>query len=201
VVFLEAIMPILNAAPPWKSPRSRYITLWHGCTTEDKHAIMNKGVDVIVGTVDVDFGRGFYTTTFERQARHWAWLRFYDPKFARKTGVQPVVLRFRVDRHKLANLSGLAFVVADYSNEDYWSLVQHCRQSIPTAINDHKGPVHDGHNHWYDVVYGPVSAFWGQRVAMADSDQLSFHTQGAAQLLTDLVTSSNKTDFDWMPVV
>src|SRR5207253_3837631 len=39
--------------------------------------------DLTAGRVDRDFGRGFYTTTLEKQARHWAWLRFYDPKFAR----------------------------------------------------------------------------------------------------------------------
>src|SRR5919198_2236008 len=98
-------MPILNPAPPWHAPRSRYIILWHGCTTEDRDTIEANGVDVTVSRVDTDFGRGFYTTTVERQARHWAWTRFYDPKFARKTGVQPVVLRFRVDRHKLAGLN------------------------------------------------------------------------------------------------
>src|SRR5271165_3410344 len=95
---------LLNAGPSWKLPRSRYITLWHGCTTEDKNDIVKSGIDVALGRVDVDFGRGFYTTTLERQARHWAWLRFYDPKFARTTAVQPVVLRFTVDRHELAKV-------------------------------------------------------------------------------------------------
>src|SRR5271154_5652424 len=95
-------MPILNPAPLWQGDRSDYIELWHGCTTPDKDAMESFGVVVTTGRVDADFGRGFYTTTLERQARHWAWLRFYDPAFVRMTGLQPVALRFRVDRHKLA---------------------------------------------------------------------------------------------------
>src|SRR6266581_7609783 len=98
-------MPMLrNPAFPWIPPASRYITLWHGCTTDDKNAIEKLGIDVMLGRADADFGRGFYTTTLERQARDWAWLRYYDPKFARKTALQPVGLKFRVDRHELAKL-------------------------------------------------------------------------------------------------
>src|SRR4051794_31869345 len=118
-------MSLLNAAPPWDLPRSRYVILWHGCTTADKNEVEARGVDVTAGRPDVDFGRGFYTTTIDRQARHWAWIRYYDPRFRRSTAVQPVVLRFRVARHRLARLASLSFVLGGYENEDYWSLVQH----------------------------------------------------------------------------
>jgi hypothetical protein len=194
-------MPILNPAPPWKPSRSRYITLWHGCLSDDKNTIEKSGIDVTVGRVDTDFGRGFYTTTIEQQARQWAWARFYDPKGKRKTGIQPVILRFRVDRHKLAELTFIAFVLGDKDQEDYWSLVQHCRQSTPTVVNDHKGPIHDGKYNWYDLVYGPVSAFWTQRAALLDSDQMSFHTKRGAQLLTDLIRSGIKADYGWSVIV
>lgn len=190
-------MSILNPAPQWNPPRSRHVTLWHGCTTQDRDAIELNGIDLTVCRVDTDFGRGFYTTTIERQARHWAWVRCCDPKVANKAGIRPVILRFRVDRHKLAELPFIAFVLGQFGNKDYWSLVQHCRRDTPAAINDHKGPTHDGGYRWYDVAYGPVAAFWEQRVAMVDSDQLSFHTSRAAQLLDGLIRSGKRKDYEW----
>ena len=199
-------MPILHPAPGWTKPHSRYVILWHGCTTDDKNGIELNGVDPAKGAPNTDFGRGFYLTTIERQARHWAWSRFYDPKFTRTTGIQPVVLRFRVDRHKLAKLRSLSFGSGDYGNEDFWSLVQHSRQSTPTAdppphiINDHAGPVRAGGCRWYDMVPGPVAAFWEQRSAMHDADQISFHTKKAAQLLTDLIRSGDPGQYQWNPV-
>ena len=197
--------PILNPAPAWAPRRSRYIDLWHGCTTIDKNLIEKNGVDPLMGRPNTDFGRGFYTTTLEHQARHWAWIRYYDRKFRRSTGIQPVVLRFTVDRHDLANLASLSFMLGDYDYEDFWSLVQHCRQSTPPkasaphTVYDHKGPISES-GEWYDIVCGPVSAFWKQRSAMQDADQISFHTQKAAKLLIDLINSSDKAKYDWKPV-
>jgi hypothetical protein len=203
-------VPILDPAPGWiaplTGPLSRYVTLWHGCTTDDKNAI-EKGVDPAKGRPNTDFGRGFYTTTIERQAKQWAWTRFYDPKFARKPAIQPVVLRFVVDRHDLANLKCVSFGSGDYHNENFWSLVQHCRQSspltdpLPHIVNDHAGPIAEGGYQWYDVAYGPVAAFWEQRSAMHDADQISFHTMKAAQLLTDLINAHDPKKYRWDPVV
>lgn len=198
-------MPILHPAPPWILPRNRYIDLWHGCTTEDKNEIEHLGVDPLKGRPNTDFRRGFYTTTLERQARHWAWARYYDPIFARKTAVQPVVLCFTLDRHELAKLETLCFLLGDYAYEDFWSLVQHCRQSTPLTdppprtIYDHLGPVSES-GEWYDIVCGPVAAFWDQRSAMNDADQISFHTRKAAKLLTDLINSGNPAQYKWKVV-
>jgi len=193
--------PILNPAPTWRRPRSEYLILYHGCTTPDKDAIERRGVDVLVGRVDADFGRGFYTTTLEGQARQWAWSRYYHPRYSRLTGYQPVVLRFRVRRHDLAGLQSLHFVLGDYDSEDYWSLVQHCRQSTRTTLRDHSGPVTDASgNRWYDLVAGPVAAMWRQRVAMTDADQCSFHTAAGTHLLTALVRSGRKADYGWFVV-
>lgn len=210
-------MVILNAAPPWQSPRSEYVVLWHGCTAIDKAGMEKHGISLATCAVDTDFGRGFYTTTVERQARHWAWRRFYDwqKENPRETGNQAVVLRFRMRRHspnkkKVASFEHgidelllLSFVLGDYANEDYWSLVQHCRQSTPTAIHDHRRPP----KHWYDVVSGPVSAFWSQRVAMADTDQMSFHTKAGIRILDGLIQEGLRSGpngspdyYTWSPV-
>jgi len=73
----------------------------------------------------------------------------------------------------LDELKSLSFVVGDYYNEDFWSLVQHCRQCTAQAKCNHKPPK----SGLYDLISGPVAAFWDQRVAMDDADQFSFHTE------------------------
>lgn len=208
--------PILNPAPPWQPARSEYVILWHGCTALDKNAIESSGIDLSYCAVDTDFGRGFYTTTLERQARQWAWGRFYKWQMLHPTGTgnQPVVLRFRVRRYTLPSVKGsldegldklasLAFACADYHYEDYWSLVQHCRQSTKSAINNHRYPT----GGWYDLVSGPVAAFWEQRVAMEDADQFSFHTEKGVRLLNALIQEGLKSGpngdpdyYTWHPV-
>jgi Protein of unknown function (DUF3990) len=180
-------IPILTKAPNWTAPLSDYVILWHGCTVVNKNDIEKAGIKLQSCAVDTDFGRGFYTTTLERQARYWAWDRFYDwqARNPKKTGNQPVVLRFRVRRYSvkprrsaledgLDKLLSLQFVRGDYHNEDYWSLVQHCRTSTKAVVHDHNRPP----NGWYQMVAGPVAAFWKQRVAMDDADQVSFHKGG-----------------------
>ncbi len=125
-----------------------------------------------------------------------------------------MVLRFRVRRYTLLRAKGpldegldelasLAVVLADYHYEDYWSLVQHCRQSTKTAINDHRHPA----GGWYDMVSGPVAAFWEQRVAMDDADQFSFHTEKGVRLLNALIQeglklgiNGNPDYYTWYPV-
>src|SRR6266404_5193301 len=194
--------PLLNPAPPWQPDRSEFAILWHGCTAFDKNAIEKHGIDLRCCAVDTDFGRGFYTTTLQRQAQQWAWNRFYRQKAnPQRTGNQPVILRFRVRRYSLvkaksvldrglAKLKNLAFVIPDYMNDDFWSLVQHCRRSVPEdksrgikeVVHNHKKPP----SGWYELVSGPVAAFWEQRIAMDDGDQFSFHESGV-RLLNALI--------------
>ncbi|MGL6096443.1 MAG: DUF3990 domain-containing protein [Fimbriiglobus sp.] len=191
-------------APPWQAPQSDFITLLHGTTAEGKNAIETRGIDLGACKVDADFGRGFYTTTNERQARLWAWDRFirWQMDNPRGTGNQPVVLRFRVRRFSAAvvqspsdkgidSLNWLGFVRGEFANDDFWSLVQHCRQSVPADAKKRKKAVIRHHErlgtNWYDVVSGPVAAFWHQRVVMADADQFSFHTDVAVEILQDLI--------------
>jgi hypothetical protein len=189
-------IPIYNPAPGWVPPRNQHIYLYHGCTTVDKVNIERHGIDLSKCRVDTDFGRGFYTTTVKYQAQQWAWNRFYDPAVKNAPMNQPVVLTFRVDRHDLSKLWSISFVLADPGKDEFWSLVQHCRQSTPTNIRDHRGPVHlaDGTS-WYDVAYGPVAAYWRQRYAMQDADQISFHTHQGVNLLNHLIDSGDKQQY------
>src|SRR5437764_15411568 len=101
--------------------------LWHGTTALHKADLEKNGIDLSKCAVDTDFGRGFYTTTLERQARLWAWERFYDwqAQNPTATGNQPVTLRFQVRRYSvlprrsalddgLDKLLSLHFVRGDY---------------------------------------------------------------------------------------
>ncbi len=178
------------------------MTLWHGCTARDAVQIQKK-IDLNKSRCDADFGRGFYLTSLERQARQWAWYRFYSLSPRQRSGTTAQVLKFRVPRAKLARLEFLAFVLPSYDNLDLWSLVQHCRQSPPA-------PGHHHHNHpdasarpdgWYDMVIGPVAAFWQQRVAMVDADQISFHTKKAVDILQGLIKSGNSGNHDDFAIV
>lgn len=192
-------IPIHAPAPQWVRPRSRYIRLYHGCTSHDLNNILQFGIDLSRCRVDTDFGRGFYTTSVLYQARHWAWARFYDPMVARVRPNQPVVLKFVLNRYDLAGLYFISFVRGSPFNRSFWSLVQHCRLSpaYPAKPHDHRGPIlqPDG-TRWYDIACGPVAAFWRQRYAMQDADQFSFHTAGAIRLLQRLIDSGNTKLFD-----
>lgn len=48
------------------------LPLYHGTLDRYVSSILS-GVDVTKGRAHTDFGKGFYTTTVERQARAWAW--------------------------------------------------------------------------------------------------------------------------------
>ena len=194
--------PPLRPAPTWQVATP--ILLWHGCVGTDAAAIIKYGVDPTKGRPDADFGRGFYLTSIPRQAKHWAWLKYYSLTPAQQTlSGGPVVLKFAPRPGNLAPLQSLAFVRGHYDYDDYWSLVQHCRQSTTGAIRNHKNTPDDAPQscNWFDVVYGPVSAFWLQRAAMADSDQISFHTQDAALILNQLIATGQPLDFEVNQVV
>lgn len=199
-------MPILNQAPRWDVGRCEHVTLWHGCTDADRQGLEARGIDLSLSRPDLDFGRGFYTTTLERQARHWA-VRRYDSRFVTKEGNAPVVLRFEIERCELARLTWLSFVRSGYENDDFWSLVQHCRQSRPRGkrgqaqvINDHKGPIDENGYRWFEVVSGPVVADWEQRATLQDADQFSFHTARAVALLNAGVGSGDSRRYTWQQV-
>jgi hypothetical protein len=94
-------MPVITSkAPPWQPNRSDFIVLWHGCTNDNRQSI-EQGIALGHCAPDTDFGRGFYTTTLDFQARQWAWIRFFKWQRANpnRKNNWPVVLRFRVRRY------------------------------------------------------------------------------------------------------
>ncbi len=177
---------ILHPPESWGT-RCRTVTLWHGCCRKDADAIVVAGVDPSRGRPDTDFGRGFYTTTFRKQAEKWAWQRHArEPSRG-----APVVLRFVVPLERLARLESLHFVSEAGDEQHFWSLVHYCRQGGAGHLHPGRTPPDD----WYDVVSGPVAAFWEQCVAMKDADQYSFHTPVAAAVLNESIRSGDGERF------
>jgi hypothetical protein len=160
---------MLFPPPTWTNP---VVRLYHGTTERDAEQIVREGVAVALGGPRTDFGPGFYTTTIERQAQNWAVGR------ARRDGSRRAgLVRLDIDRDQLARLDHLAFVRGEPEAEEFWSFVVHCRSGAP----DHARSTHP--SGFYDVVVGPVSAFWQQRLPIAGSDQISFHTEAAERVL------------------
>jgi hypothetical protein len=165
---LMALPPILFAPPPW---RNQDIVVYHGTADIYVSALTSGAVSVTKGRPGTDFGPGFYTTTLVRQAHTWA-----AQISAAKPGTSPAVIAFTLKRDALSGLQGLAFVRGDFYADDFWSLIHYCRG----GATDH---ARSGPSSYYDVVYGPVAAFWNQRMAIVDADQISFHTPAAERVL------------------
>jgi hypothetical protein len=124
-----------------------------------------------------DFGRGFYTTTSQHQARQWANAKVR--RVSRRNQTLGLVLKFNVDRDRLAALQSLVFVRAI---QDFWDFVSHCRNGGLVHNRGGRRRSYRG-NAGYDVVYGPVT-IWPSLLLIQDCDQVSFHTNAAIGILS-----------------
>jgi Protein of unknown function (DUF3990) len=148
------------------------LILYHGTLDIYVKSIL-KRILIGRGRTRTDFGQGFYTTTHEPQARSWAWLLS-----KRYPGTSPRIIQFDLGRDDLAKLQALWFVRGSSDADDYWSFILHCRRS--NAVTRGHGRTNNG---WYDIVIGPVTVSWWNRLTIHDSDQISFHTQKSARVL------------------
>jgi len=117
-----------------------------------------------------DFGRGFYTPTSIHQARQWANSKVR--RVRRRNRTAGLVLRFDLDRDRLAKLESLVFV---RPIQDYWDFVTHCRSG--GSVHGRRGSTRE-----YDVVYGLVT-MWPSLLLIQDCDQISFHSNSAVGIL------------------
>jgi len=161
--------PVLYPPPAWTN---QDFVLYHGTIDSYATELVRGKILTSLGRTHTDFGPGFYTTSLPRQAHSWA-----ARLAASIPGTQPAVVQLHLSRTDLARLESLAFVRGDFDAEDFWSLVQHCR----TGATGHGRPAESGS--YYDVVYGPIAAFWNQRMCALNADQMSFHTPAAEQVL------------------
>jgi Protein of unknown function (DUF3990) len=159
----------LAGVPAWNDQN---ILLYHGTSDLWTGSIL-QAVDLTKARPLTDFGLGFYTTTNLDQARRWA------ITVARIWGGSAAVIEFSVERNALAKLECLVFVRADMMATDFWSIVQYCK----TIPGDHNRAYQAG---YYDIVAGPVPGDWKKQTVIRDSDQLSFHTNAAVDVLNQL---------------
>ncbi|MCH7786556.1 MAG: DUF3990 domain-containing protein, partial [Chloroflexi bacterium] len=161
----------MTAQPPWATPipwSDQDITLYHGTLDRNADAIVKSGVSLEYAKPGRDFGSGFYTTTLKRQAEAWA-----NIMAANTANLDnPAIVEFIVPRDNLARLDCLWFIRSGFDADDFWSFIFHCRG----GQSAHGRATGTG---WYDIVVGSVTAFWQQRAALQDSDQVSFHTDDA----------------------
>jgi len=156
--------------------RNQPIRLYHGTLASDARSVIQR-IQVSRGAIYRDFGRGFYTTTDLRQAAKWA-----NHLAQAQNGAKAAVVELVLDRDRLAELDCLAFVRGDENAHDFWSFVRHCRE----------GRTAHGSRGYYDVVVGPVAAFWEQRYVIQGCDQVSFHTPRAERFLNSSARASVK---------
>ena len=152
---------------------------YHGCDDVSARRLVpangGHGIVLALGSRTTDFGQGFYTTTNVHQAQQWVNRRFHIGR--RRGAKSATVVEFMIDRDAMAGLGHMAFVREDLApNSDYWQFVSHCRSG-----NSHGRATKP----YYDVVYGPVSLF-PQFLVIADADQISFHTDEALRILSDV---------------
>lgn len=191
---LYPLEPWTGKPPKRWNQTGHAITLWHGTADRFVDGI-RKGIDLNFSRTRLDFGRGFYTTTFRDQADLWA-----ERAALRKVGSRPVVLEYRIAWERLAPLDSLIFVRPEPDNEFFWSLVTHCRNSPKDApvldpVFSHQYRVAEG-RFWYDMVCGPVAAKSGRtRQVWPKFDQFSFHTGRATAILDGLMRSGKDTEF------
>jgi Protein of unknown function (DUF3990) len=159
----------LGGIAPWNDQN---ILLYHGMSDLWTASIL-RAVDLKQAQPLTDFGRGFYTTTKLEQARRWAQF------VARTLGGSAAVIEFDVERNVLAQLECLFFIRSDKLAADFWSFVQYCK----TIQGDHRRTYTAG---YYDIVAGPVPGDWNKQSVIPDSDQVSFHTDAAVDVLNQL---------------
>ena len=159
----------LAGVPHWNDQN---ILLYHG-TSDLWTASILRAVDFRQAQPLTDFGRGFYTTTKLDQARRWA------NDVARTSGGSAAMIEFEVDRNALSPTGVLVFIRSESFAVDFWSFVQYCK----TIKGDHKRIYTAG---YYDIVAGPVSGDWKKQSVIPDSDQISFHTAAAVDVLNQL---------------
>lgn len=187
---------IVSTPPAWNTLNT-HTMLYHGTTRSAAQQIRANLIDLSQSRNNLDFGRGFYTTTHRLQARSWAWKRFVGLSPAHRASDRPAILCFRVPLDRLGQLESLMFVRGDAAHDAFWSLVRHCRQSTAARPRSHLHPTRAAPDDWYDVVCGQLALSWppAGRVVIPNSDQFSFHSDAGVTILNDVI-KAGAPDFD-----
>src|SRR4051812_19341974 len=99
------------------------LVVYHGTDEQSAYAIMNR-IDLMLGSPNTDFGKGFYLTSILTSARFWA-----NQKVRRSSPRRnAAVLTFHIERDTIAELDDhLAF---SYPTDDFYDFVDLNRASL-----------------------------------------------------------------------
>lgn len=131
---------------------------------------MLAGIDLSLGSVRKDFGRGFYLTERLQGASNRAHAK------AKEAGTSPAVLSYQVDRNAFTELDTIIFW---QPTPDFWDFVRQFRTRH--IMSDMRGPGISN----YDVAFGPVTMLPGVTAVMQDYDQYCFRSRRAVDLLAN----------------
>lgn len=154
---------------------NRELTLWHGTTLDRARRIQATAPDLSRSRKSLDFGRGFYATTRQRQATDWAL------RAASKTRTHPALISWRVRYDDFDHWPKIVFADAGKSSHDFWRFVELNR----TLEQPHRSKPLG----YFDIVAGPASKNYVARNGVEDMDQISFHTDAAITLLMGLTST------------
>lgn len=166
-------------------------TFFHGTTLDVADDIANRRSPISLHhcAPNTDFGKGFYLTSSEHQARNWANYR-HDPNKPPLSSNIAAVLCFRLDTEDLGALIQLSMAwEGKDTSSDFWEFVAHCRNG-GTHLNSRRRPDQ------YDMVCGPVTV-WKQYLVIGNSDQFSFHSQAAIDLLNNAIQHNRCSKVAW----
>ncbi|MBQ5475895.1 MAG: DUF3990 domain-containing protein, partial [Lachnospiraceae bacterium] len=142
------------------------IVFYHGTTSEAAISIRNNGVDLNHANRDMDFGRGFYVTTDEAQARTWA------DRLGSKNKTSGDVVVFEISEKEFNKLN----------NKYYGSTDATWGNAVISGRNGIQPP--------YDTVSGPMlrnvpQAVSGRQMPLGDGQQTTFLTKQAIDTLNN----------------
>jgi hypothetical protein len=89
----------------------------------------------------------------------------------------PAIVEFAVPRLELATLASVSFVRGERDATDFWSLVHFFRNGEALAPGVDLAALFP-----FDIAFGPI-ALWKTQRPMPRSDQMSFHSLAAQELL------------------
>jgi hypothetical protein len=157
------------------------LTLYHGTIRRDAEQMIKGGIDITLCDANADFGAGFYTTSWIKQARKRAKQRASMETILPS---EPAVLSVEIAIAELRSMQTRAFAGLCWDDANgYWEFVRWHRWM--GRRNSSFRP-----NDPFDIVIGPVAVEGYDRAVQLKEckvlrfgDQISFHTPDALALI------------------
>ncbi len=144
-----------------KGKADELVNLYHGTKVDAANSIRKNGVDLNHATRNMDFGRGFYTTTDIQQAKKWIDMRH------RGNGS---IVEFNIPKSEFDALNGKLF---SYGNSDWIEFVTNSRTGMANSYDYVSGPMLMNSKEYLKYGHKPI----------AKGQQTAFNTKAGVDLL------------------